>query len=848
MDGSACAVRVLLLGPPKILTASSSVPVAGPLQVAQLSLLSVHPGRVLATAELIGRLWPSGAPPSAATALRVHVTRLRSTLSDPRCLPFTGRGYTLDRDLVDTDAEVFETLTTGLAGATADDRLARCDEALALWRGRPFEALDDDELSSAAQRLEQLRLAAQDSRGQALLDLDRHVQATPDLMALVRAEPLREQRTAALMLAHYRSGRQADALAAYRELRDRLDDELGVGPGEETRRLELRILRQDPALGVAPSALPSKPDARPPRTVRGLSVPPEALTAIAEVRLEQLDNDARTLAQLVAVIADPVPLDKLSGALTLPRSVLDRLVAEVSRAGLVDRSVADQVAYRRPELGDAVVAALPAALLRQLHGTAARVLAWDTDDGADLVRAAWHLVASGSVGQGRRWFLLHRALELSARLGSDDVVETLATAALDAGPDAGQTIDLRIALARSLAAQGRPTEASRVWQLALADARATGDPTRFALAVLGRNWMRRSVDGSAELCALLGEALDDLGPRRSAVRVAVQGALMLEAVLIGRPGVLLANDLEGLEADAAAIGDPESLATALNARHVLLRGTAELTARRQWASRLSQAVSAIADPWWRARAVVARIFDAYVAADFDEVEGLCAVLKREAQDATSHRMLWHHHLTLASVYRDRGNLAECDHWAEEAVLHGAARGIGDAQQAMTLHRLLMAFHTGGVARFGPAIDAFLTAHPDELIARGLSALAHAHAGDDERAAAVTRGALAQLDAAAADEAVGMTLGLLAEATTSEPELAGEVRLRLEPYTGQFLVFGQVSGTFGPADRCLAVAARTMGDHAASLRWLDAAQAQCEAAGAGPWAAECAALRRPVAPA
>ncbi|MFT3834813.1 MAG: BTAD domain-containing putative transcriptional regulator [Micropruina sp.] len=826
-----------------VVTPAATTRVTGPLQVALLSLLAVRPGRVLRSDELIDRLWPSGGPPSAPTALRVHLTRLRAMLSAPAAVSFTGRGYALDPALVDTDAMVFESLTADLADGDAEDRLRRCEEALALWRDRPFAGLDDDELTSAAQRLDQRRLATEEARSQALLDLGRHAQAAADLIVLVRAEPLREQRTAQLMLAHYRAGRQADALQAYRALRDRLAGELGVDPGQELRRLELRILRQDAELGEAAPGAPARLDLRPPRTVRVLSKPAEAMHDLADERLRDLPEDAATLVRLLAVLGEPVARAKVAGSLSLPPSRLDRLLQLGARAGLLTRSASDEVSFVRPELADAVVWSLTPALRRRLHGTAGQLLAWHCDEPADLVGAAWHLVASGSIGRTDRWSLLHRALDLAARVGADGVVESLAGAALDAAPDEGQTIDLRIALARSLAAQGRPAEATRVWQVAVAEARATGNPTRFALVVLARNWQRRSVDGSAELCALLTEALERLGPGSSAVRVSVQGSLLLEAVLLGRPGILLENDLDQLQSDAAAIGDPESLATVFNARHVLMRGTAAQAARRGWAAQLSATVTDVGDPWWRARALVARIFDCYTAADLAEVESLCKRLKREASHAVSHRMLWHHHLTMASLQRDRGNVSEADRWAEEAMLHGAARGIGDARPAMVLHRLQVAFQLGGVARFLPEIDAFLASRPDELVALGLRSLALAQTGDAEGASAAARRALSQVDIATADEGVGMTLGVLAEASTADAVLASQVHTRLLGYTGQFLVFGQISASFGPADRFLALAARTMGDHAAARRFLAAAHAQSVVAGADAWVANCAALSR-----
>jgi DNA-binding SARP family transcriptional activator len=131
----------------------------------------------------------------------------------------------------------------------------RLGAALALWRGPALADVAADGVAAAsAARLEELRLAAQERYGEALLAAGAVAEAVAQLQDLVDQHPLREGPLGLLMRALYRSGRQADALAAYRRGRDALVEELGIEPGAQLRDLEGAILRQDPALGGAPAA------------------------------------------------------------------------------------------------------------------------------------------------------------------------------------------------------------------------------------------------------------------------------------------------------------------------------------------------------------------------------------------------------------------------------------------------------------------------------------------------------------------------------------------------------------------------------------------------------------------
>ena len=154
-----------------------------------------------------------------------------------------GRGYELQLPDDDVDAVRFEHLL--------EERRAR--EALALWRGDPLADVADEPFAAAEiRRLEDLRLRAAEMAIDADLEAGRHAEVIAELEALVAQHPLRERLHSRRMLALYRSGRQSEALEAYRQARSALVEEIGVEPGAELRRLHDAILAQDPALDLAP--------------------------------------------------------------------------------------------------------------------------------------------------------------------------------------------------------------------------------------------------------------------------------------------------------------------------------------------------------------------------------------------------------------------------------------------------------------------------------------------------------------------------------------------------------------------------------------------------------------------
>ena len=214
-------------------------------------MLALEPGRVVSVDRLVEALWPGEPPETAAHAVQVYVSQLRKALGP--VIATRAPGYELELAPDRVDVHRFVRLTQeGRAALEGGDPAAAegaLREALALWRGPALaDFLYEPFAQTEIARLEELRTVALEERIEADLALGRHAELVSELEALVAAQPLRERPRAQLMLALYRSGRQADALAAYRAARETLVEELGIDPGPELRELEAAILRQDDSL------------------------------------------------------------------------------------------------------------------------------------------------------------------------------------------------------------------------------------------------------------------------------------------------------------------------------------------------------------------------------------------------------------------------------------------------------------------------------------------------------------------------------------------------------------------------------------------------------------------------
>ncbi|MGE5433223.1 MAG: BTAD domain-containing putative transcriptional regulator [Candidatus Doudnabacteria bacterium] len=257
-----------VLGPLAVEQDARPLHLGGRKQRALLALLLLHANEVVARDVLIDELWGAEPPRSALHSLEVYVSRLRKAVAER--LRTRPAGYVLQLEPAELDAQCFEDLLAeGRAALRAGEANAAADllrEALALWRGRPFEDLAYEPFVQVeATRLEELRLACVEERVEADLARGEHAGLVAELEALAARHPLRERLCEQLMLALYRSGRQVEALRVYRETRRRLL-EVGVEPSHALRRLEQAILQQDAVL-EAPHDAAARPRApEPPPT------------------------------------------------------------------------------------------------------------------------------------------------------------------------------------------------------------------------------------------------------------------------------------------------------------------------------------------------------------------------------------------------------------------------------------------------------------------------------------------------------------------------------------------------------------------------------------------------------
>ncbi|HEV8065224.1 MAG TPA: BTAD domain-containing putative transcriptional regulator, partial [Acidimicrobiales bacterium] len=255
-----------ILGTLEVVVNGQGVAIATPQQRRFVCILLLAHGRSVAPGSVAELMWPDSdgsgddAPKDPVATVRVYASRLRKTLPETIGPRLVAGGYRIDIGAEDLDAGRFEALLSLGTSLLADNpaEAARClRQALGLWRGEVLAEFRDERwVLGTAVRLEELKLSALERLHDARLALGEHRDLAGDIERLVEANPLRERLWAQLMLALYRSGRQADALRAFGRLREVLVDELGIEPSRELAELETSILRQEPSLDLLPSPAP----------------------------------------------------------------------------------------------------------------------------------------------------------------------------------------------------------------------------------------------------------------------------------------------------------------------------------------------------------------------------------------------------------------------------------------------------------------------------------------------------------------------------------------------------------------------------------------------------------------
>jgi DNA-binding SARP family transcriptional activator len=287
-------MEFFILGPLEIASRDGPLELRAAKQQALLGVLLLHANEVVPVPRLVSELWGGSPPTSAAKAVQGYVSDLRKLLGrDVIATKPTGYCARLEPDCL--DAARFRRLAdegTALIASDPDRAADACAQALSVWRGPVLEGLELRALARIeADGLEEQRLAVLERRIEAELALGRHAELVAELRRLVAEHPYRERLRAHLMLSLYRSGRQADALAAFQAARRTLDEELGLAPGADLRRLEQRMLAQAPELDP-PVVSPSRPPLAPVPPARRLLTVVVAEVVGANALGERLDAES----------------------------------------------------------------------------------------------------------------------------------------------------------------------------------------------------------------------------------------------------------------------------------------------------------------------------------------------------------------------------------------------------------------------------------------------------------------------------------------------------------------------------------------------------------------------------
>ncbi|MGY1807103.1 BTAD domain-containing putative transcriptional regulator [Blastococcus sp. SYSU D00669] len=363
-------MRFAVIGPLEVRTPDAApVAVPGAKERLLLAVLAAGAPAVVGTDRIVECLWDGAPPPTARKSLQAHVVRLRSALEPGRPRGSSGRyvvrrgpGYALAVDRADLDALHFGDLAgrgrARLAGGATDEAESLLGAALGLWRGDPYGDWPDAPFAEAERRrLGEVRSAALAALLEARLAQGRHAEVLPDLRRMVTEEPLQEEWWRLLMLALYRSGRQADALGAARQARALLAEELGAAPGPALRAMEAAVLAHDPALDAPPGPVVVR---EPPRAAAG-GCPYKGLAAYQPDDAPLFHGRDRMVRTLVARLVD-AELVVVSGPSGAGKS-------SVVRAGLVPALAAGAVPGSdrwRPVV--VTVGADPVDLLAELTG------------------------------------------------------------------------------------------------------------------------------------------------------------------------------------------------------------------------------------------------------------------------------------------------------------------------------------------------------------------------------------------------------------------------------------------------------------------------------------------------
>src|SRR5829696_18463 len=372
-------MQIRVLGPVEVLVDGHARPLPAAGERELLAALALAAGRVIPVPALIDALRGEQLPANPGNALQVRVSKLRRVLTAAGVsdlLVTHPPGYLLDVDPLAVDALRFADLVAAArasAGIEPETAAGHYREALALWRGTPLAEFAETRWAGPeVARLTQLQLAARVELIDVELAAGRHTEVLSELEALTAAHPLHEPLHGRLMLALYRAGRQADALAAYQQARAVLDAELGLTPSAELRALQEAVLRQDPDLqppARATTPTVESPPSAPPPTEPGRRLPPRLTSFLGR------DADLHRISELLGTarlvtVTGPGGVGKTSLALEAARAAAGRFhggVAFVRLAGVTHPVQVPQAVLAALEIRDVATATADDQLLGHLR-------------------------------------------------------------------------------------------------------------------------------------------------------------------------------------------------------------------------------------------------------------------------------------------------------------------------------------------------------------------------------------------------------------------------------------------------------------------------------------------------
>ncbi len=510
-------IRFQLLGPLSIAHGPETVVLKPSKPTSLLAALLLHPGTVVSTAYLLRAVWDEEPPATARAALQTCVLRLRRLFAkygiSATTIEAVPGGYRMHNDTETLDLVLFRTLTAQ-AGAAAGpgEELYRLREALSLWQGQPLANVASRMLQQdAVPAIEQERLRVLERVCDLELAAGNCHQVLVDLYESARRHPVRERFTEQLIEALYRTGRQAEALAEYRTVRDRLRDELGIDPGPGLRRLELAILRAEDLAPAPPRAARAVTAGEVPALPAGAAAPARPARAVLPVpAFAGRESDRRAMAARLTA-ADGPRLVVVSGAPGIGKSALARQTAHEVQGSFPGGVFTLQLA--RPD-GSAVAVEEAAGLLPE-PGADRRLIVLDGAVGAWQVLALLPAAEDASVLVTSRRGLAAVVATHGGAVHRLDVLRSAEAYALLAGLVGTERIAAEPAAARELASVcGHFPLALRIAAgrlltrpaLSVADCAAwlaEDPPARLALAEEAR----------LSVPDVLGQALDTLPPQ-----------------------------------------------------------------------------------------------------------------------------------------------------------------------------------------------------------------------------------------------------------------------------------------------------------------------------------------------